>query len=397
MPEQSVLLARQAILNRKGHIEAYSILYPDSNSSNLESSNSLLHALITDLDLDIVTNNTKAFIDISIDVLLKPPAFSLDNYVLFFKAPSPFPTSLIDHIALLHEDGYKLGLINAIPDSVPADIMPYISYVKFNLKEMGIRNTLKLLDDPFYKEVCLIANQINLSQHNDAAQQIPKVTLFSGNFLTAKEDVSGKKTHLYKALVIEFLAKVNESNTHLSELANIIEKDATLAYKTIKLTKRAPSYQNFQVSSVQRALEVIGLRDVMKWFSMAIFNSIDGKPDCLCQMALTRAIFCQQIANKLYPNEVHAFIVGLFSYLPSFFGESIEQLLNDIPLEKSLSLALTQFKGPLGSTLKFAQQYERGQWEELPVQMLLEAGLEKSDMRDLYIESIKQAKELQSL
>ncbi|MGB0944899.1 MAG: EAL and HDOD domain-containing protein [Marinomonas sp.] len=395
MQEQSVLLARQAILNRKGHIEAYSILYPDNKLSDLESSNNLLHALITDLDLDIVTNNTKAFIDISIDVLLKPPAFSLDNYVLFFRAPSPFPDSLIEHIALLHEDGYKLGLINATPDSVPLAIMPYISYVKFNLKEMGLRNTIKLLDDSFYKDACLLANQINLSQHNDAAQQIPKITLFSGNFHTAKEDIHGKKTHLYKALVIEFLAKVNEANSNITELAAIIEKDATLAYKIIKLTKRAPSYQNFQVSSVQRALEVIGLRDVMKWFSMAVFNAIDGKPDCLCQMALTRAMFCQQVAKKLYPGEAHAFIVGLFSYLPSFFGESIEQLLNEIPLDKNLSLALTQFKGPLGNTLKMVQQYERGQWESLPLEALTQAGLDKAEMKSLYIESIKQAKALQ--
>jgi len=395
MPEQSVLLARQAILNRKGHIEAYSILYPDNKLSDLESSNNLIHSLITDLDLDIVTNNTRAFIDISIDVLLKPPAFSLDNYVLFFKAPSPFPSSLIEHIALLHEDGYKLGLINATPDSVPTNIMPYISYIKLNLKEMGIRNTLTLLDNPFYKEVCLVANQINLSQHNDAVEKTPKITLFSGNFHTAKEDIHGKKTHLYKALVIEFIAKVNESNSHINELASIIEKDATLAYKVIKLTKRAPSYQNFQVASVQRALEVIGLRDVMKWFSMAIFNAIDGKPDCLCQMALTRAIFCQQLAKKLYPNETHAFIVGLFSYLPSFFGESIEQLLNAIPLDKNLSLALIQFKGPLGATLKIVQQYERGQWNDLPIKALSEAGLDTPQMRDMYLDSIKQAKELQ--
>lgn len=395
MQEQSVLLARQAILNRKGHIEAYSILYPDNKFSDLESSNTLLHVLITDLDLDIVTNNTKAFIDISIDVLLKPPAFSLDNYVLFFRAPSPFPESLIEHISLLHEDGYKLGLINVTPDSVPLEIMPYISYVKFNLKEMGLRNTIKLLDDPFYKDVCLIANQINLSQHNDAAQQIPKITLFSGNFHTAKEDTHGKKTHLYKALVIEFLAKVNESNSNISDLAKIIEKDATLAYKIIKLTKRAPSYQNFQVSNVQRALEVIGLRDVMKWFSMAIFNAIDGKPDCLCQMALTRAIFCQQLAKNLYPNEPNAFIVGLFSYLPSFFGESIESLLDDIPLDEQLAIALTQYKGPLGNTLKIVQQYERGQWDTLPMKALSQAKIEKSQMKEIYLESIKQAKELQ--
>lgn len=395
MSDQSVLLARQAILNRKGHIEAYSILYPDNKVSDLESSNTLLHSLITDLDLDIVTNNTKAFIDISIDILLKPPAFSLDNYVLFFQAPSPFPTSLIEHIALLHEDGYKLGLINATPNAVPTDVMPYISYVKLNLKEMGIRNTIKLLDDPFYKEVCLIASQINLSQHNDAAQKIPKITLFSGNFHTAKEDIHGKKTHLYKALVIEFLAKVNESNSHIYELAAIIEKDATLAYKVIKLTKRAPSYQNFQVASVQRALEVIGLRDVMKWFGMAVFNAIDGKPDCLCQMALTRALFCQQLAQQLYPNTGHAFIVGLFSYLPAFFGESIEQLLNDIPLDESLSSALITYKGPLGHTLKLVQQYERGNWEELD--KLANPVLDKEHLRNMYLESIKQAKELQYL
>ncbi|EAQ65909.1 putative signal transduction protein containing EAL and modified HD-GYP domains [Marinomonas sp. MED121] len=395
MPESTVLLARQAILNRQGHIEAYSILYPDNKHSDIESSNSLLHSLITDLDLDIVTNNTKAFIDISIDVLLKPPAFSLDNYVLFFKAPSPFPDSLIEHISLMHEDGYKLGLINAKPDSVPLEIMPFISYIKFNLKEMGIRNTIKLLEDPFYKDACLLASQINLSQHNDAAQQIPKISLFSGNFHTAKEDVHGKKAHLYKALVIEFLAKINESNSNIFELASIIEKDATLAYKVIKLTKRAPSYQNFQVSSVQRALEVIGLRDVMKWFSMAIFNSIDGKPDCLCQMALTRAIFCQQLAKTLYPNEPHAFIVGLFSYLPSFFGEPIEKLLNDIPLNDNLVQALSKFKGPLGNTLKVVQQYERGQWDDLPLQALSKVNLDKARMRDMYIESIKQAKELQ--
>ncbi|MGO3344123.1 MAG: hypothetical protein ACTIM4_07225 [Marinomonas sp.] len=68
-----------------------------------------------------------------------------------------------------------------------------------------------------------------------------------------------------------------------------------------------------------------------------------------------------------------------------------------MPLEESLVIALTDHQGDLGDILLLAKHYEAGQWEEIEFKSLAAKGISNNQLRKLYIESLKSAKEIYQL
>jgi EAL and modified HD-GYP domain-containing signal transduction protein len=114
-------------------------------------------------------------------------------------------------------------------------------------------------------------------------------------------------------------------------------------------------------------------------------------------MAVSRACFCQSLSAVLFPNLEGAFLVGLFSYLPSFFDEELPILLKDLPLDENIKVALLEYKGNLGGILKIVEAYESGRWENIPFDQLASKDISKQSLKDLYVKSLKDAREMGTL
>ncbi|MBU2240653.1 MAG: histidine kinase, partial [Gammaproteobacteria bacterium] len=114
-------------------------------------------------------------------------------------------------------------------------------------------------------------------------------------------------------------------------------------------------------------------------------------------MAVSRACFCQNLSTALFPKLDGAFLVGLFSYLPSFLDEELPTLLKDLPLDENIKSALLEYKGNLGGILKIVVAYEAGRWEKIPFGLLASKDMSKQSLKDLYIKSLKEAREMGSL
>lgn len=128
-----------------------------------------------------------------------------------------------------------------------------------------------------------------------------------------------------------------------------------------------------------------------------MFGSVTGKPACLFAMALSRACFCQNLSAHLFPRLEGAFLVGLFSYLPSFLDEELSLLLKDLPLEANIKAALLESKGNLGGILNVVKAYESGQWTRIPFEQLSDKEVTQESLRELYIKSLKEARQMGSL
>lgn len=389
------LFTRQSIVGQNSSVKATNLLH--LNGMKEEARHSFLATLFSDLTLvDILRPHPifiKALCD-EVDNIPSPPA-SFD-FVLFFDANTLMDKDWEDTLTELRLQGYQLGIRNPSLAFLTRTSIDQFIYIEFDLLQKAAAESINLSNHPALSKKHLWFSNINTQNNFLLIRSRTQADWFSGSFLSESVPVRGRKIPTYKLILSKLLTKLKSADGSLKDMAECIETDPTLTYRIIKLTKAVTYYRQFNVHNVQRAIEIIGFRDLIKWVSLAMFSSIEGKPDYLFSMAVHRACFCEAVGKKLYPKEDGAFLTGLFSYLPSFFEEPLVTLLIDLPIASEVMEALLESKGDLGNLLTLAKDYESGRWDNIFFDSLAGQGLSKRALRELYIESLKDAKEIYS-
>ena len=394
MKNNEVLFCREAVVNRFSETTAYNILH---TSNAIKGQDAIfLSSLFVDINLTEITHQKTIFFQSSLDALHDLPLQNNINTVTFFNATELSEVHL-DALSEFRLQGYQLGIINPTPDTLPDGLLSLFSYALLTLENLTVDDVMVRVKHPLIASKKLWINKIeNMEEFTQLKETVPNGQ-FSGSFISKVTPVKGKRILAYKAILIDLLVALNDRESSSRELAGYIERDPTLTYRIIKLTQKALYLSQFNVSNAQRAIEIIGIRDLIKWVGMVMLSSVLGKPDCLYSMAVSRACFCQSLSAILFPKLEGAFLVGLFSYLPSFFDEELPALLKEFPLDENIKVALLEYKGNLGGILKIVEAYEAGRWEKIPFEQLASKEISKQSLKDLYVQSLKEAREMGTL
>lgn len=391
MSNNDILFCRKAVVNRGSDTVAYYILHPVASS---DSHNSLfLSALFVDVNLSEITQQKTIYIKTSLDEL---QALPLQNniHAVFFLNAAELNEENFEILSDLRLQGHVLGISNPQVSDFSSEFFNIFTHVHFSLDRTSVNDVISRLAGPLLELKTIWVNKVETADQYSLLQEKLPVGQFSGNFIHKMTSVKGKRILAYQAILIDLLAALNNRETSPKKLAECIERDPTLTYRIIKLTHSAMYRSQFNVSNAQRAIEIIGIRDLIKWVSLVMLGSVDGKPACIFSMALSRACFCNNLSALLFPKLEGAFLVGLFSYLPSFLDEELEVLLKDLPLEENIKIALIESKGNLGGVLKVVKAYEAGQWSKIPFDHLIDREITQESLRELYVKSLKDAREM---
>ena len=102
--------------------------------------------------------------------------------------------------------------------------------------------------------------------------------------------------------------------------------------------------------------------------SLAVASYVsDKKPKELYGLSLQRAQFCQRM-SRYQAFEGHteqAFMIGLFSLLDALLDLSLENLVEQLPLCKSIKVALLRREGPYGTLLALEESFEHADWQQI--------------------------------
>ncbi len=393
MNDTDVLFCRKAVINPLAETVAYHLLHLEDLNEN---SGAFLSSIFIDINLNEVTNQKAAFFQVSVEQLKSLP-LEQELQIVAFLSSETLSEQDLDLLFETRLKGCQLGIINPDLHLFSEDFFAVFSYVAFDLSALSVEEVLTHSAHPFLREKNIWINEIEQQGDFVQLQESLPNGCFSGDFIKKKTEVKGKKVLAYQSILLELLSVLNRQETSLSSLAECIERDPALTYRIIKLTHTSLYHGQFNVSSAQRAVEIIGIRDLTKWVSLVMLGSVPGKPASLFSMASSRAFFCQSLSTALLPRLDGAFLVGLFSYLPSFFNEELPILLKELPLDKNIKVALLERKGNLGGILKTVEAYESGCWEKIPFSQFAEKGISKHSLKDMYIESLKMAREMSEL
>lgn len=401
MTDQHILLARQPIFDVDIKVRAFELLFrsDDSNQANVfdgESATSqvFLNAF-NELDISEVVQNHPAYINFTRNLILNPPPFDKHRFVIEVLEDIEPDQELFENLQKLKTAGYTIALDDFVYDPKWDPALRIVDIVKIDVLAFDqdeIKRHVELLK-PF--NVVLLAEKVETHEMFHFCKELG-FTLFQGYFLSKPEQVKGRKVPANKLVVLNLLTQLQDPNAELGKIAAVIVKDPVLSVKLIKLVNSAAFSGRREITSLQHAVSMLGLRQVKSWATLLSLSNMADKPNALSVLAMTRAKMCQLLA-ECFTNSTDSdayFTTGLLSNLDAFFDVELQEIVRSMPLSPLVVDGLLQGNGPIGTVIKTVINFEQAQWSQLDLEALSKLNIGTKEMELSYRESIRWASQL---
>lgn len=399
-PNLKTLLARQAIFNKKGSVCAYELLYRNGNdlvaninnqndSSGDAATSSVITQLFTNLDMNSIIGNKRAYINFTYNHLVQkiPSLLPKNRIVIEVLETVIVDEPLIISLTELSNLGYKIALddfmyreeiipLIRIADIIKVDVL--------NLNRSQITEQIAPLSGVFKGK--LLAEKIeDRNQFNNCVEL--GFDYFQGFFLNKPDPFKGQTMTENKTHLLRLLAELNDNDAPMAKIEEIILQIPKLSYRILRLTNSVAFYTGKKIDSLMDAIKQLGLVQIRNWIVLLLLASLDDVEPDLLERTLIRAKMCESLAKSLgYINSHQAYTTGILSTLDAILNEPMASLLAKIQLSEVLNEALLYHTGPLGRVLKFTIDYEEANFKQLK-----HAGIDSSDLVNSYLEGIQYA------
>jgi EAL and modified HD-GYP domain-containing signal transduction protein len=194
---------------------------------------------------------------------------------------------------------------------------------------------------------------------------------FQGYFFSKPEIIPGRKLSASQSTKIKLLKELNETETELSRLVEIIQTDLSISYRLLKYINSARFSLRGKIESIQRAVNMLGRQNLRQWLQVVILSDINStdKGQELVRMSVLRGRFLQLLATVApapFPTD-SMFVMGFFSVLDAILDQQMEQVLDDISLDPDIKSTLADTESVHSVWIGLLNELDRGSW----------AGLEK--------------------
>lgn len=260
----------------------------------------------------------------------------------------------------LRQGGIRLCLSDYQPNSPDHDrVASACQYVKIHADNGAGQSYREVVDKLHQASLTVIAQDV-LNEGCLHDLKSSGFDYFQGFFFTNPIVLHGKKFSASKLNLLQLLSQVNNNNTELEVLAEIISHDVALSHKLLTAINQPQHNLPIKVTSISDAIRYMGLKRLKLWISMILMSEVDEKPQALMETSLVRAKLCEQLADHGgHKNEKDSyFLVGLFSTLGAYFDLPQDEVVNELPIADHLKTAMLDYQGPVGKALWIAKQFE---------------------------------------
>lgn len=370
--KDQALLARQAIFDPNQRVVAYELLYRASLDAQTavfddpdRACRQTIISAVCDIGLDELVGAQQAFVNLSEAVLLSGDFSVLPpGRVVIEILEDVESTSRVRAILEAHKElGYRIALDDFELDGPTAALANLADIIKVDVlgkdddEVAGIVDRLRA-----QTSAKLLAEKVETHREYDFYRGLG-FDYYQGFFLCRPQIVSKGRLPRYKTGVLDLLAALEDRSISLSSLEDMVQRDATLSYKLLKLLNSSMMGLRCRVDSIGHATVLIGEKRLKRWATLIALAGFDDCPDELLNLALIRARMCELLGEQRGEKNTDShFTVGLFSALDAMSGLTMEQLVEELPLAPQVRDALVERQGQLGSILMGVLEYERGNW-----------------------------------
>ena len=306
------------------------------------------------------------------DFLLGDAIFLLpaEHLVLEILETVPVTDETVARCRELKKRGYTLALDDYVGDQdLWAPILDQVSIVKVDIlgvKESEIEPVVKKLSS---RKIRLLAEKVE-SHEMWLKTMALGFTYFQGFFFARPMTLTGKKTDPLRQALTGILSLVL-SEAETEEIIGAIRPHVDLVSSLLRVANVVGLSPGRTVTDIRQALLVMGRDQLKRWVELLLFSSAPtenryARP--LFLLAIVRGRLMERLAplwqgsGKPLPD--HAFLTGLFSLAEPLLGIPLGELLEGLPLDRSIKNALNTGEGNLGTLLSVVRRLAPASPEE---------------------------------
>ncbi|MFB6261280.1 MAG: EAL and HDOD domain-containing protein, partial [Thiohalorhabdaceae bacterium] len=296
---------------------------------------------------------------------------------------------LLGILDLLRAKDFKLALDNFVYAEDRTALLERAHMVKVDVRGRDEADLAAEVDrlQPF--GVTLMAAKVETPEAFQACRRLG-FERFQGFFFAEPESVAEEWVSPKKLQVLELLGKLADPEVGFEELAAVVTNDAYLSYRLLRLVNSPAAPTRVHVDSVERALVLLGTRELRIWASWLALARTSDHPDELNRQLLVRGRFCENLGEEVADSRTETlFLVGLLSGVDAVLGRPLAELVEQLPLSEPVKAALLRQEGDLGAVLDAVLGFERGDWQRAEA-----LGLPPQTLRAAYLNAVERADEL---
>ncbi len=365
-----LLIARQPIYDRGLAVAGYEVLYrhwrediADIDDSDAATLNVLANTFL-EVGLEELLGDHPAFINCGRSFLVDPNPLHLPvgKVVLeVTESVTPDP-DVLQGIRNLIARGYRIALDNFCLEPQNRPLLELTHYVKFDVVGAHRARILEDVKELRRLGIQLVAEKVETQEDFDLCKELG-FDLFQGYFLCRPRVIRRERAPANEMAVIKLMTELHNPEADARDIERIITTDVTLSYRLLRYVNSAFFGLRKKIDSIQRAIVLLGFRNIQTWATVIAMSGIEGKPDELIRISLLRARFCELLAEQTDPKLGNpAFTVGLFSVLDALLDLPMREALAPLPLAPAVETALIDHGGELGQILQCVEDYQRGHW-----------------------------------
>ena len=345
-------IARQPIFNVNKDVRGYELLYRDGKSGNVANivdgdaaTYSVLSDAITLFGLPMLTNKRRAYVNFTKNLVMNDFVFMTDpkDIVVEILESTDVDDEFKEKISEMKEAGYVLALDDYSGQDVFDDILPMIDIVKVDFVATPDRERQRELADKLLSvPVTLLAEKVETMEDFNAALDMG-FSLFQGFFFEKPRIFNKRIPTLAGSSYGRILNELQKPDVDFETCAKIISSDASMTYMVMKKVQSLNYYRGNAIVGIKLALVMMGVGELRRYIVLMLArkNNVTHS-DELVKQAYLRGIFIEELMKKSkYEDKAdQGFLLGMFSLLDKILGAQMEDLLEDIDIEKDLKDAL---------------------------------------------------------
>ncbi|NIY91559.1 EAL and HDOD domain-containing protein [Vibrio diazotrophicus] len=366
-------IARQPILDGDRKTFGYELLFRDGPKNTFpeidpdKATSTLLsdHFLSTHYQ---TLGNHVGFVNFPYQSLINlvPTLFPSDSLVVEVLEDCEPTPELLEAIKKIATQGYRIALDDFVPSKEWQPFLPYVSFIKFDIRIVPIAKAGVFISKLKGSKIKFLAEKVETYDEFEQAKKAG-FDYFQGYFFSKPELIQRKALQPTFLTIVQLCKEIAKDEIDYKELESLIARDLSLSYKLLTFVNSSAIVSS-KIQSFKQALVYLGEQRLRQFISLVAIASTDSsKPNYLYGLSIQRARFCQLAWSKSRQSSDAdlAFLTGMFSLLDCLLDQPLESIVELIPIDEAVKLALTQGKGALGQILSLSKAYEHADWDQV--------------------------------
>ncbi len=394
-----LLIARQPYLNASRAVFGYELTYclPSEDSSNpQQQAEQILTCLSDYFDPKVLANHRCIFVRLTPQTILDqsyqvlPP----DITVIELNAVDlSWDEQLTKACGEMRQAGFRLCLVGTLDhlQQSGSHLTP-TDFFKVNAPaDINAANCSERLASVRPPQTAVIASGIEQPQQFEAAKSAG-FDLFEGYFFFKPQVLEHREIPSSQINRIQFIQAVNQPDIDVKQLEELIRSDAALSVGLMRLVNSAAFGISQQITSIQRALLLLGPKKVRQWATSLVTRDLAGdKPEEIVAICLTRAFFCESLGGAIKSSDsaLDLFMIGIISGLPAMLDVPMLKLLDELSVPEEIRSGLRGDDSSKGRIFTLALAHENGAFTAM-TSAAAEVHIDLGELAYLYQASVKE-------